>query len=106
MDGDICIVERLHLWVIQHNISHNALRDLLSILKEQISNLLIDPRTLLKTPENLNILSLSGGQYYHLRLKKALMKLLSEANLEIIEEVMIQFNVNDLSLQKSTGNQF
>lgn len=57
--------EHLRIWAIKHNLSHDALRELLLLLRNynNFQDLPKDPRTLLKTPSNakLSIINISGG---------------------------------------------
>jgi len=50
-------------WAVQHNIRHTALRDLLKLfpLYPGIPSLPLDPRTLMETPRELAITTISGG---------------------------------------------
>jgi hypothetical protein len=64
------IAVQLCEWAVQNNITHSALGSLLKILKPYHTSLPIDPRTLLKTPQNYTIKQILGvngqmGQYYH-----------------------------------------
>lgn len=57
--------ENIRLWALKHNVTHCALRDLLSLLRtyKDFENLPKDPRTLLNTPTNSkqSVYPVSGG---------------------------------------------
>lgn len=57
----------LSAWALKFNIAHNALSGLLEILRKYIplNKLPKDPRTLLKTPRNTNIVRMGSGEYLH-----------------------------------------
>ena len=58
-------------WSISHNITQNALSDLLKILNQtsKDSNLPYDARTLLSTPRNTKCKTIAGGEYYYFGVK-------------------------------------
>jgi len=67
----------LREWTITYNITHAALRGLLNILPPFLhteTRLPSDPRTLMQTPRNLELISISGGHYVHFNLFKNLRK--------------------------------
>lgn len=59
------ITQSLHDWAVTYQIPVTALRDLLKILIPVLPNLPKDPRTLMKTPTQYNIIRVCGGEYYH-----------------------------------------
>lgn len=60
------IRSRLITWATSYNINHSALRELFTILNEAIPNCLPkDPRTLLRTPKSIVLVSLENGTYWH-----------------------------------------
>lgn len=65
LHNDMSLLEALRKWVVEHNVSHGAVRNLLTILKPRLNFLPSDPRTLLRTPRQLNVKEISGGQYVH-----------------------------------------
>lgn len=63
-------------WSVAHNITHNALSDLLKILKPHIPNerLPLDARTLLRTPRNITLKSVKGGKFYYFGMQSSILK--------------------------------
>ena len=67
-DSDSCENLRSGLkdWAIEFGISQVAFCVLLELLRsEGLSDLPMDPRSLLSTPRTVNVDEVSGGQYYH-----------------------------------------
>lgn len=119
LEEEKCSVEKetmqslLCNWAIHHNISHVALKDLLSILNEHYdTDLPSDPRTLCKTPVGMsrNIEKICGGEYYHFGLKNVLHQFLekaSEACLSNIQStLLVKVNCDGIPLHKSSSKQF
>lgn len=97
----------LSAWAIQFNIAHNALSGLLEILRKHIplSILPKDPRTLLKTPRNTNIVQMGSGEYFHyglLNVCKLIVDsfVLSNINLSKID---LQINIDGLPISRSSN---
>lgn len=65
--NDIPLVSKLVEWATEENITLSALKNLLSIIREisGCDNLPKDPRTLLKTLNNIIVTSLGCGTYYY-----------------------------------------
>ncbi|EZA49518.1 hypothetical protein X777_12256 [Ooceraea biroi] len=72
--------EQLSQWICEYNISHAAAGALLQLLKnvngEDVKNLPLDPKTLLKTPKNIIVRDVPPGEYVHYGLKNAILDLL------------------------------
>ena len=72
--GNIC--QSLSQWALQNNITHVALRELLTILRGRFKELPKDPRTLLSTgkvsPDAIK--TIGSGYYYHFGVKYGLIK--------------------------------
>uniref|UniRef100_A0A6P7FPY2 Zinc finger protein 629-like n=1 Tax=Diabrotica virgifera virgifera TaxID=50390 RepID=A0A6P7FPY2_DIAVI len=89
-----CSSTELGNWAIRHNITHAALKDLLQIIKRQYdSSLLIDARTLLKTPKNTkkSCKVIQGGEYYW---HQGLDVCLTNTFKNLSKDMLIQLNVN------------
>lgn len=57
-------IDELRNWVLTYHISHRACDHLLAILRQHgFEKLPQDSRTLLKTPQNVNIVNIGSGQY-------------------------------------------
>ena len=100
------ILEQIQIWAIDYEIKQVALRDLLTILKPKFPELPKDPRTVLNTPKDIKIKATSGGQYYHNGLKKNLKVELSHRKIPSNAKVVLQVNVDGMSLHNSTKTQF
>ena len=59
--------KKLATWAVKRGIHHNALEDLMAILKEQPcgADLPKTARALLKTPRNVPVRTVEPGHYYH-----------------------------------------
>ena len=78
----------------------------LKILQKFLPNLPRDPRTFLKATKDVSVLPISGGVFYNFDIKKPLEMILKEFNLKDEITFSLQFNIDGLSLHKSTGKQF
>lgn len=71
--------KQLSEWATQHNIKQIALTHLLKILKLHINDdLLIDARTLLKTPRTTIIKEVIPGEYFHFGLLSGVIHFLKQ----------------------------
>ena len=96
-------------WATQLKISMVALAALLLILKKFNFKLPKDPCTLLKTPTNISLQSLSGGDYFYCGIKKTICSLLSSLNKKPLNlstpHLNLQVNVDGLPIFKSNKMQ-
>jgi len=72
-NNHISLNQYLKEWTVTHNITHIALKYLLSFLPAFLSKdiyLPRDPRTLMQTPRKLEVLQISGGHYIHFNMLK------------------------------------
>jgi len=77
-DQETTLTEKIRLWSINHNVTHKAVNDLLSILRESTvegSKFPKDCRTLLKTPRIVNIKPIAGGSFVYFGISYTLSKL-------------------------------
>jgi len=92
-------------WVALHNISGKALADLLAILIAAGLDLPKDPRTLLGTPVNSNVISKAGGLYYYFGVVDSVcqvLKCLPDSALNGIETLTLHVNIDGLPLFNSS----
>lgn len=79
---------------MQYQISHVALKDLMSLINTRIKHDVLpsDPRTLLDTPTELSIENITndGGQYWHYGLNSCLQRILGDT----VEPMTISININ------------
>lgn len=99
--------DALRTWAVNHNITHQALRDLLKLLKSQYKDarLPLDPRTLLGTPQATGELcvDIAGGKYWHNGLKACLDQWF--ANVDENKSISLNINVDGLPIYKSSKYQ-
>ena len=98
-------------WYIHFGISLDALGALLKVHHEYHPNLLIDARTLLKTPNTckVNIRQMHEGQYCHFEVENGIQNMSKQGYLDsaqISKEISLQVNIDGLPLFKSTNYQF
>lgn len=99
--------DELSCWVSTYNVSTNATNALLKILQKHHEHLPRDQRTLMKTITHYNIVSLSGGHYYHFGVEYSVFNQLRN-NLIIlfnVKMVNLQINIDGLPLFKSSSTQ-
>lgn len=97
----------LAAWSMQHNISHNALKDLIAIINKASGKELLpkDPRTLLQTPRTVKIDSIgTDQQYWHNGLKICLENVFADISKSIT--VSLNFNMDGLPIFESTSYEF
>lgn len=95
----------LAIWAVEHQITHIALRALLQTLKKYSSiPILLDARSLLKTPRQQEIRTVAPGLYYHFGLSHSIRKILTSVK-DNINCVKIAMNIDGLPLSKSSQQQ-
>lgn len=95
--------QKLCLWNVQYNITRDACRTLLQILKPLHPELPLDPRTLNQTPRKAAVQNLRNGSYAHVGLISGLQKRV-ESGLKIDGNMRIGIDVNidGINMTKST----
>jgi len=100
----------LQTLIIEHNIPHNTVNDILRILKKhghfELPN---DVRVLMETPRNasVNIKSVADGQYVHFGISSGLEQCIKIYNKFIkSNNIKLNINVDGLPICKSSGSQF
>jgi len=99
-------------WAVKNNISLSALRELLTILRENPSyctnNLPADPRTLLKTPNKSYGRKLGSGLFHYFGIAKTLNSLCLTLNINVTSstEFSLAVNIDGLPLSKSSASSF
>lgn len=94
---------------MKYNINHAALKDVMSIISirfDKNSNILPeDPRTLLQTPQAVNIVSLiDDGEYWHHGFKNCLNRIFY--NLNDSMTISVNINLDGLPVFKSSKVEF
>lgn len=80
-------------WAVKHNITRQAVSDLLDILKPYHAELPRSYKTLLRTPRNLEICEVAGGQFLYLGLKSSLTSIINSLENKG-EELTIDLTLN------------
>lgn len=99
-------IHNISKWAIEEKISHESLRRLLQILQTHTNYTLPkDPRTLLQTPKSTEIIQIENGDYCHLGLEKALLKIIKERKkLNIaLDNIQLFINIDGLPIYKSSA---
>jgi hypothetical protein len=104
-DYDFNLHQELKEWATEFNVTMTSLKKLLSILQNIDKTLPTDPRTLLQTPQNLDIKAVTPGNYYHFGLVNGLKYVLQKSNI-IANNIDIQINVDGLPLFNSSTKGF
>lgn len=102
LEGPEDLSVRLKDWAIQNNITHQGLGELLVILKDIDPSLPKDPRSLLKTQQEVAAKAVCPGEYYHFGLHKGLSFILESIFEQLPTSLKIIINVDGLPLSKST----
>lgn len=96
--------EALRSWSLRYNIPHNAVKDLLGLIKDKYNDTSLpnDPRTLLETPSNIGKLcyEIPGGKYWHYGLVSCLEKWFEHLTKDIM--ISININIDGLPVHKSS----
>ncbi|XP_048001339.1 uncharacterized protein LOC125238094 [Leguminivora glycinivorella] len=100
----------IHQWALKYQIPHNALNELLHILRENSSLALkdilpADSRTLLKTSRRNNIVPIGNGEYWYYGLEQALKNALSQVR-NLPSNIFLTFNIDGLPIARSTKKEF
>lgn len=91
------IKDKIRYWILHHRIAKTAVNDLLSILLSAgLSFLPRDSRTLMKTPINLPIDTLSNGKMWYCGIKKCLEHVL--AGMQRNLAVTLDFNFDGVPI--------
>ena len=92
-------------WAAKRNISHSALSELLTILKQCGLDLPKDPRTLLSTLKNCEVKAMGDGSYYYFGIANAISSELSRESPPVVDTLTLRVNIDGLSLSKSSKNE-
>lgn len=100
-------------WAVQHKVAHSVINDLLTGLRKfGHPELPSDSRTLVNTPNRIDIQAIARGAYAHYGLEKALKEQLrykhllqNIANKETPVTINININIDGLPISKSSKSQ-
>lgn len=105
-DENVSLESELGEWQSKHKLTREALNQLLDILRRQGHRLPKDCRTLMKTPRQINIRELCGGEYLYFGVETGLLKIVSRHSAKFSERILcISFNIDGVPLFKSTNVQ-
>lgn len=83
--------KRIQLWALQHNITQNALSDLLKILISfGLTWLPADARTLVQTPRNIDLIDSANGKLWYCGIESNLRKIFGSLS----EDLQLNLNIN------------
>lgn len=104
-DNESQFKDELIFWAVMNKIKHNALDDLLVILRKQTcgQNLPKTARTLLSTPRNSLIRSVNPGYYCHFGIRSGLTEVL-EVEQNKIKDFNISINISTDGLPLSNSS--
>lgn len=111
------MVTELAQWRVKHDIKHNVMAELLTILKPRCPELPKDARTLMHMTERevnvgvkIPVKAVSDGYYYHFGIQTELFYQLEQPRVfeigKTAGEISIQLNVDGVPVFKSTNGQF
>ena len=105
-DSRTDLKSKLAQWCIDYSVKNDASTALLHILRDNgHMELPKDSRTLKKTPRDIELKDLAGGQYYHFGLETSIQHVLSDKKLTNGQLLRLQINVDGLPVHKSTNCQ-
>lgn len=100
--------DKLKDWSIRNNIPQRALKELLLIFNETFGSTIslpMDPRTILETPQEVNIKNIEGGEYWHHGIIEQLTKILNSWT-KLPSIIHLIFNFDGLPIFKSAKKEF
>lgn len=103
------VTNDLRKWTATFNIPQVALKAMVKILNENFhADIPTDPRTIMKTPRNVNFIKIGngtdGGMYWHQGLEFCLRNCFKDVALPI--SISININIDGLPIYKSASKQF
>lgn len=104
-------VSDIRCWAIRNGVNHTQLRDFLVVWNKHVpfAQLPRDPRTLLKTPRNLSIISDPvhvNEKYWYYGLTKSLLTNVLPNLTELPSELKLNFNADGLPISQSSKEYF
>lgn len=107
-ESEQSLKEFLREWAVRNQTPNMSLSELLGFLRIFHPELPKDPRTLLKTKVNYNILNKCGGQYYYFGIASSVSNQIKDNAASLPEQfcLKLQINIDGLPLFKSTSDQF
>jgi len=102
-----CILRRLSQWKVDYNVRNLTTDALLAILRDVKGYFPKDSRTLVPPPNNIQLQTLRGGQYYHFGLAESVAYALRDDEDDITDgtDVPLQLNIDGLPVHRSSNGQ-
>lgn len=98
--------DQLRVWAIDNKITHQAIGELLTVLKSNgHENLPKDSRTLLHTPRSIHIEKMGSGSFWYGGINQCLANIL-RPNIYENNEISLNFNMDGLPLSRSSKIEF
>lgn len=96
---------KLRSWALRHNITRIAMNELLKILISiGLTYLPSDPRTLLETPQSIQLKNLANGNVWYCGIENNLRRIFNTLKEDI--EVSLDFNFDGIPLFNSAKHEF
>ena len=97
----ISLTEDLKRWSLENEISHTSLNGLLTILNKNKIKLPKDSRTLLSTPNFVNVVPMGSGKFWYNGIENNLRH--TFCDLKAQKELVLIFNIDGIPPFKSSG---
>jgi hypothetical protein len=100
--------EKLRIWSVKNNITQSALKDLLLVLNESFGSTIslpVDPRAIMRTPREIHIKNIAGGEYWHQGIIEQLTNILKSWT-SLPSTVNLIINCDGLPIFKSAKKEF
>lgn len=103
---EINFKNKIRRWVISHNISSNAVTQLLKILNPVVNFLPLDYRSLMGTPRKTPTIKLKNGEMYYFGLANKLLFKMQQGIKSKSNKLSIEINIDGIPLFKSSSTEF
>lgn len=98
-------MEKIQEWSIKHNITQRALSELLKILSTfGVSWLPSDARTVMKTPQNVELVDSANGKIWYCGLRNNIKRIFEFVDKDL--ELLLNFNIDGIPLYNSSKKEF
>lgn len=98
-------IKKIRSWSMTHNITHRALSALLKILPTfGVSWLPLDARTILRTPQNIEIVESANGKLWYNGIRNNVQKIFEYTDKNL--ELDLNFNIDGIPLFNSAKKEF
>lgn len=100
--------DRIATWAANHNITHQALNDLLNILRDEGCQLPKDSRTVMHTPTSCNLIDVGGGKFFYFGIQEHLVRLIDNSlyNFNDDKTIKLDISVDGVPISNSSTKQF